>query len=47
VSTVRAAAGVSNADATRYMKEWLEEKKAAGGPVAAPGTEPAAGTEDR
>jgi chromosome segregation ATPase len=30
VSTVRAAAGVSNADATRYLKEWAEEKQAAG-----------------
>lgn len=35
VSTVRAAAGVSNADATRYLKEWTEEKQAAGGQVAA------------
>jgi chromosome segregation ATPase len=35
VSTVRAAAGVSNADATRYLKEWSEEKTAAGGQVAA------------
>lgn len=35
VSTVRAAAGVSNADATRYLKEWSEEKAAAGGQVAA------------
>jgi chromosome segregation ATPase len=35
VSTVRAAAGVSNADATRYLKEWSEEKNAAGGQVAA------------
>lgn len=35
VSTVRAAAGVSNADATRYLKEWNEEKQAAGGQVAA------------
>jgi chromosome segregation ATPase len=35
VSTVRAAAGVSNADATRYLKEWNEEKLAAGGQVAA------------
>ncbi|HEY8703040.1 MAG TPA: DNA-binding protein [Arthrobacter sp.] len=36
VSTVRAAAGVSNADATlRYLKEWSEEKLAAGGQVAA------------
>jgi oligoendopeptidase F len=35
VSTVRAAAGVSNADATRYLKEWAEEKQAAGGQLAA------------
>jgi hypothetical protein len=35
VSTVRAAAGVSNADATRYLKEWSEGKNAAGGQVAA------------
>ncbi|MFJ6376310.1 DNA-binding protein [Pseudarthrobacter oxydans] len=35
VSTVRAAAGVSNADATRYLKEWTEEKQNAGGQVAA------------
>jgi chromosome segregation ATPase len=35
VSTVRAAAGVSNADATRYLKEWAEEKQVAGGQVAA------------
>jgi chromosome segregation ATPase len=35
VSTVRAAAGVSSADATRYLKEWNEEKQAAGGQVAA------------
>jgi chromosome segregation ATPase len=35
VSTVRAAAGVSNADATRYLKEWNEQKQAAGGQVAA------------
>jgi chromosome segregation ATPase len=34
VSTVRALAGVSNADATRYLKEWSEEKNAAGGQVA-------------
>jgi chromosome segregation ATPase len=34
VSTVRAA-GVSNADAARYLKEWVEEKQAAGGQVAA------------
>jgi hypothetical protein len=30
VSTVRALAGVSNAGATRYLKEWSEEKQAAG-----------------
>lgn len=30
VSTVRAAAGVSIADATRYLKEWVEEKQGAG-----------------
>ena len=35
VSTVRHAAGVSSADATRYLKEWNEEKLAAGGQVAA------------
>lgn len=35
VSTVRSAAGVSNADATRYLKEWFEEKHAVGGQVAA------------
>jgi chromosome segregation ATPase len=35
VSTVRALAGVSNADATRYLREWAEEKSAAGGQVAA------------
>lgn len=35
VSTVRAAAGVSNADATRYLKEWTEEKQAAGSQLAA------------
>lgn len=35
ISTVRAAAGVSNADATRYLKEWSDEKIAAGGQVAA------------
>lgn len=34
VSTVRAAAGVSNADATRFLKEWNEEQRAAGGQVA-------------
>ena len=35
VSTVRAAAGVSNADATRYLKEWSEDRAAAGGVLAA------------
>jgi chromosome segregation ATPase len=35
VSTVRAAAGVSNADATRYLKEWSEERQAAGSRLAA------------
>jgi chromosome segregation ATPase len=35
VSTVRALAGVSNADVTRYLREWSEEKQAAGGQVAA------------
>jgi chromosome segregation ATPase len=35
VSTVRALAGVSNADATRYLREWAEEKNVAGGQVAA------------
>jgi hypothetical protein len=35
VSTVRALAGVSNAGATRYLKEWSEGKRAAGGQVAA------------
>lgn len=35
VSTVRAVAGVSNADATRYLKEWSQEKNVTGGQVAA------------
>ncbi|WP_311380039.1 DNA-binding protein [Arthrobacter sp. ISL-72] len=35
VSTVRSAAGVSNADATRYLKEWSEERQAAGSQLAA------------
>ncbi|WP_258190681.1 DNA-binding protein [Arthrobacter sp. PAMC25284] len=35
VSTVRAAAGVSNADATRYLREWSEEKRAAAGQITA------------
>jgi TolA-binding protein len=32
---VRAAAGVSSADATRYLREWTEEKQAAGSQLAA------------
>ncbi|TYC96609.1 KfrA protein [Arthrobacter echini] len=35
VSSVREAAGVSNADATRYLREWREEKAAAGSRIAA------------
>jgi chromosome segregation ATPase len=35
VSSVREAAGVSNADATRYLKQWREEKAAAGTQIAA------------
>lgn len=35
VSTVRAEAGVSNADATRYLKEWVEEQNSAHRAVAA------------
>ncbi|WP_298255451.1 DNA-binding protein [uncultured Arthrobacter sp.] len=35
VSSVREAAGVSNADATRYLKTWREEKAAAGSRIAA------------
>lgn len=35
VSSVRQAAGVSSADATRYLKEWREEKAAAGTQIAA------------
>jgi hypothetical protein len=35
VSSVRQAAGVSSADATRYLKEWWEEKAAAGTQIAA------------
>ncbi|MBG6218592.1 chromosome segregation ATPase [Arthrobacter sp. CAN_A6] len=35
VSTVRAEAGVSNADATRYLKEWNEEKLSAHRTIAA------------
>ncbi|WP_139007387.1 DNA-binding protein [Arthrobacter crystallopoietes] len=35
VSSVRQAAAVSSADATRYLKEWREEKAAAGMQIAA------------
>jgi hypothetical protein len=35
VSSVREAAAVSNADATRYLKAWREEKAAAGSRIAA------------
>lgn len=35
VSSVREAAGVSNADATRYLKAWREENAAAGSRIAA------------
>lgn len=35
VSSVRQAAGVSSADATRFLKEWREEKAAAGSQIAA------------
>ncbi|WP_035764711.1 DNA-binding protein [Arthrobacter sp. H20] len=35
VSSVREAAGVSNADATRYLKAWREESAVAGSRVAA------------
>ncbi|THJ65620.1 KfrA protein [Arthrobacter echini] len=35
VSSVREAAGVSNADATRYLREWREEKAAAGSRIVA------------
>lgn len=35
VASVRSAAGVSNADATRYLKEWREEKQNAGSTIAA------------
>ncbi|MFJ6281325.1 DNA-binding protein [Arthrobacter subterraneus] len=35
VSSVREAAGVSNADATRHLKAWREEKAAAGSHIAA------------
>jgi len=35
VATVREAAGVSNGDATRYLKEWREERASAGSTIAA------------
>ncbi|MBG6181977.1 DNA-binding protein [Arthrobacter sp. CAN_A1] len=35
VSSVREAAGVSNADATRYLKAWREESAVAGSRIAA------------
>lgn len=35
VATVREAAGVSNADATRYLKEWRSERDSAGSKIAA------------
>ena len=35
VATVREAAGVSNADATRYLKEWRTERDSAGSKIAA------------
>jgi len=35
VATVREAAGVSNADATRYLKEWRAERDSAGSKIAA------------
>lgn len=35
VSRVREVAGVSNADATRYLKEWREEQASAGSRIAA------------
>lgn len=35
VSAVREIAGVSNADASRYLKEWKEERLAAGTRIAA------------
>ncbi len=35
VSSVRAAAAVSNADATRYLKAWRDEKYSAGGQLVA------------
>lgn len=35
VATVREAAGVSNADATRFLKEWRTERDSAGSKIAA------------
>lgn len=35
VATVREAASVSNGDATRYLKEWRDERAAAGSTIAA------------
>ena len=35
VATVREAAGVSNADATRFLKEWRVERDSAGSKIAA------------
>ena len=35
VATVREAAGVSNADAGRYLKEWRAERDSAGSKIAA------------
>lgn len=35
VATVREAAGVSNADATRFLKEWRAERDSAGSKIAA------------
>ncbi len=35
VATVREAAGVSNADATRYLKEWRTERDSSGSKIAA------------
>ena len=35
VATVREAAGVSNADAGRYLKEWRAERESAGSKIAA------------
>ena len=35
VATVREAAGVSNADAGRYLKQWRVERESAGSKIAA------------